>query len=390
MPFPRAVAIGLVLTAAVAVTPAVASSPRPSLTGVGPATLRAFWNGPVTLEGRPPEVLVRWGLTVRASGGSAGLVRLRVLDGHPVSRVAGSSPFVHLPAAPGSYEWDLPVGIPYDPRQFGLAVEQDTGGHDLLAFSERPEDEVHTFTPPLSEDDLGRTPMVSRGRRLTITGVVEPDLDGDLVGDRTRDVGDLAALSGRVIGREPDGMWRIEARVRNVGTTVRHRPGIAIPDGAYGWRCPKPGDGQWRSCGGEPLAPGGEQTETLVLRTPDGAAPRSLTVAAEGPDLAPADNTIAVTTTPRMTLGRVAGGELPRVRLGVDRPGRVRLVAHVAGLRIVRTITFARADRRVVRLLPARRADRRRLARALRRPGRLTAAVSATLDGATVTLRPRL
>ncbi|HYF26324.1 MAG TPA: hypothetical protein VD931_11350, partial [Baekduia sp.] len=202
-------------------------------------------------------------------------------------------------------------------------------------------------------------------------------------------VGDLRALAARVVGRAGDGLLELEARVRNVGTTVRHRPGIRIPDGASGWRCPKPGDGQWRSCAGDPLGPGSEQTVRLFVQTPDGRVPETVTVAAEGPDLAPADNTIAVASTPALTLAKVPGGATPRVRLGVDRPGAVRLRARIAGIRIDRTITFLRAERRVVRLLPARAADRRRLARALRRPGRLTASVTATLADGAAALRAR-
>jgi len=79
-----------------------------------------------------------------------------------------------------------------------------------------------------------------------------------------------------------------------------------------------------------------------------------------------------------------------RVAVRSSQAGRVTVMAHVASLRLTRTVRFAGPGRRVVRLLPARARDRERLAGALERNRRLTARLSATLRDARATARVRL
>lgn len=380
--------LGAALTAATTGTAHAQDVLAPTVaTPEGPATIRAYWDGPVTLEGRPPEVLVGWGVTV-GPGSLAGPVRLRVLQPGQKATAKAAGPTVQLPAEPGTYNFDLPTGIPYDYRDSGLALDQEVGMHVLLATRPNVESQTHVFQPRLADDAAGVTPTSIRTSLIpAIAPRIERDIDGDLLGDTTQDTGDLRVLTARVAGRDDrQKLYKLTARVRNTGTTVRHLPGIAIPDGAYSWRCDPPLAGQFRHCGGPALQPGAEGDVTLWLGTPDDRRPTSVTVASEGPDATPEDNTISLT--PKLKVAKT-NGATPRVKVTSDRPGTARVTAQLAGVRISRTLTFRAAGERVVRLLPSRRADRRRLNRALRRPGRLTTTVRVTLDDGRAATRAR-
>jgi len=118
-------------------------------------------------------------------------------------------------------------------------------------------------------------------------------------------------------------------------------------------------------------------------------------VAAEGPDLTPENNagSIRPAHAPakprRLSLRAVRGRDL-RVRVTASRPGTAVLAAHVAGLRIRRTLRFAFPGTRTARLMPSAHRDLRRLAAARRRPGRLHATVTATMAGVRASARTTL
>ena len=383
--------LGLVaLAALLAIGPAEAAAEE-RLTPEGPSTIRAMWLGAVTLEGRPHEIITRWSVRVGA-GGQPGRVRLRVL--HPGRRatVRGSGPWEWLPAEPGTYEFPGPH-VTYDYRDSGLALDQEVGEHALITF--RPDDparetmddpgELNTldvFRPPLAEDarDVEHTER-RKGEVLRIFAKTEPDIDHDAVGDRTEDIGDLTAVSARV--REwRDGSAVVAARVRNNGTTVRHLPLVRQPPGAGAWRCIDMAPGPrviFFGCTGQPIGPGEEAEIAFAVDVATDAVPTHVEFGAEGPDTNPADNVVALT--PNLSLadaGPPAAGP-PGVLVDVttDQPATVLVAARIADVRIARTLVFAAGGTQTIRLTPKRRADRRRINRALRRRGRLTAIVTA-------------
>jgi hypothetical protein len=382
-----------------------AAAAQGTVTPAGPATIRGTSLGAFTLELRPPEIVVGWTVTVGAAS-NAGPVRLRVLRGGDRGTVVGSGPMEALPATSGTYAFSLPVGIPYDNRDADLALDQQVGGHAIVAPHFDGLGDVHAldvFRPPLAEDaaDVAFTERRPR-QELLVRGTIERDVDEDLVGDVTQDVGDLRLLSASILarettnalGRESDRVL-IAARVLNAGSTVRHRPHIANTE-ISGWSCAGSAiAGWWIRCAGAPIAPGDEAELRIWSYLSGGREPTRVEVAAEGPDLTPQNNAGPIrpahvpAKTPRLRLRGLRGRDL-RVRVTASRPGTAVLAAHVAGLRIRRTLRFAVPGTRTARLMPSARRDLRRLAAARRRPGRLHATVTATMAGVRVSAQTTL
>lgn len=234
-------------------------------------------------------------------------------------------------------------------------------------------------------------------------GTIERDVDGDLMGDATRDVGDLRLLGASIVardsavvsGQQADRVL-IAARVLNAGSTVRHLPHVANWMQISGWSCAGSQIvSPWARCPGAPIAPGNEAELRIWSHSSDGSEPTRVEVGAEGPDLTPADNAGPIgppevaAATPRLSVRMMRGREL-RVRVTASRRGTAVLAARVAGLRIRRMLRFIVPGTRTARLMPAARRDRRRLAAAQRRPGRLRATVTATMAGARATARTTL
>lgn len=292
---------------AAAATAPAAGQPAPvdALTPEGRATVRERFFGAISLEERLPEVLVGWRVTV-GPGGNAGPVRLRVLRaGDSKATVVGSGPVEQLPATPGTYSFGLRRAIPYDYRDFDLALDQEVGGHAIVKVHPRESPDagvryypspwaLDVFQPRLAEHARG-APYAERrrGHELLLRAIVETDIDEDRRGDDTQDVGDLKLLGARVAGRRGRKVV-IRARVRNVGTTVRDLPGIVPPRNAVGCLTSRRLIEFWRLCPGPRLAPG----EQGVLRILLGPARRSgrvrlparVRIADEGTDSNPADN----------------------------------------------------------------------------------------------------
>src|SRR5436190_2302997 len=316
------------------------------LTPDGSATLWSRCFCAVTLEGRPPQVLVGWSVTVGA-GGNGGPVRLRVF--HPDAPVR-EGPWEQLPAEPGTYSFGLNPGIPYDGRDFGLGLDQQVGGRAIVQARESEPDGVHhaldVFRPPIP-DDADQVPQQSErreGQELTLQGTIENDLDQDRLGDKTEDFGDLRVVRARITRRALDEMT-VAARVLNAGTTVRNAPHILVPEGSAGFGCPSGGEPGWIPCAGAPLAPGAQEDIRMRILRRGGWEPSRIQVAAEGVDTHPGDETAALA--PALHLRALRGR---RVALTTTQPGGVRLVARVGRSRIVRTVRFAAAGRRVVHL----------------------------------------
>jgi hypothetical protein len=350
---------------------AIGLSAKPNtLTPAGPATIRENWFGGMTLEGRPPEVLVGWKVTV-GQGGNAGPVRLRVLRPGGKGTVVDSGPLEHLSGIPGRYSFSLRPGIPYDYRDAGLALDQEVGGHAIIrTHAPQPESgreadpartyAVDVFRPPLQDGARDVAPSERRrGQELLIRGIIETDIDEDRLGDKTQDIGDLRFLSARVAGRRGRFLV-IRARVRNVGATIRDEPLIVPPRQAFGFGCPSRRSEEWFRCAGPPVPPGGEGEVSLLITGPygprrrTGAArafpPTRLTVASEGTDTNPADNSGPLT--PRLTM-RVIRRDGLRVTIGTSHRGTVRLKARGARRSIKRAVRFAWPGRRVVRFTRA-------------------------------------
>lgn len=368
-----------------------------ALTPEGPATIAGVWTGVSTAEGRPPQVAVGWTVTV-GPGGRGGPVRLQAITTGASRRVVGGGPVEQLPATPGTYRFTLPAGKGLrigDYRSVSPAIAQATGGHAILVRpAPTPERgpfadlaqlwHTDVFTPAPADDAQDVTPSQALpGTRLAVEMATEYDVDQDGLGDQTQDVGDLKVLSARVGQREGTKV-EVVAHVRNAGTTVRDRATID-QDGIPRWVCAGP------ACGVQEIAAGQEADLRTVVDAAHGE-PTQVTVSAEGPDLTPADNTLALP--PRVGLsapdsaGSPAGGI--RIRVGLGRAGTVKLAARAAGLGFGRTLSFASAGRKTILLAPKKKADRRRLARALRRPGKLAALVTADSGNGPQALRLKL
>ena len=405
----------LALVAALAAAPAAHAQDTP--TPDGPLTIRERWLGPSTMEGRSPEVITKVSVKV-GPGGKAGRIRVRMLEGWDRSSVEGNGDWEWLPAEPGTYTFRAPH-VPYDYRDSGIALDQETGGHVILTkYEDDPNDPSpsrHTdpydlrasdvFRPPLADDarDVQRSERL-QGHELMVDATIERDSDQDLRGDATEDDGDLTALSARITHWK-DGRVFILARVRNSGTTVRHVPRVVRPAGLVDSGChdeapkPQPPPRWWWDCAGPAIGPGGETDVGMNVNVTGeglkGTVPTEVTVAAEGRDTNPADNTVALT--PNLELAATDARARPRagtavaplrgpvpgvlVTLASDQPATVVVAARIAGVRVAKTVVFAAAGTQAVRLAPSRRADRRRVDRVLRRRGKVTAIVTAAVAG---------
>jgi hypothetical protein len=385
------------VAALAAAVPALAPPGAPAqetLTPDGPATLHGQWLGAVTHEGRHDTIVVKFRVTV-GPGGKAGRVRFRVLHQGDTGTAIEAGRWEWLPSEPGTYEF-AGTHTAYDYRDFGMAIDQEVGAHAIVHT--HPDDpsrgryanpaELYAydvFRPPLA-DDAKTVPYSERrkAQQLLVSPVLEGDADDDRLGDKTEDVGDLTVLRAQVRGRTERGSQLVVARVRNAGSTVRHLPRVAIPDGMYADGCP-PGFGQPArftfTCSGRALQPGEQGDVAVYLGSFGGVElPRRIEVAAEGPDLNPSDN--AIELTPNLLLTAAARRPVRRgveVTLGSDQPGDALIAVRVGGLRIARTLHFGVAGVHKLRFAPRTRAQRRRLARALRRRGRVTAQVTAAM-----------
>jgi hypothetical protein len=122
----------LVVAAVTAVADAQWRPPLPaptSRTPAGPATLSSDWTGSNTLEGLPPGVLVGMRVTV-GKGSRAGEVRFRAQEKPNAPVHTGG--WVELPAAAGTYTFRAPR-VPWDHRDGVLGIDQQTGGHAIVA-----------------------------------------------------------------------------------------------------------------------------------------------------------------------------------------------------------------------------------------------------------------
>ena len=298
-----AVVLGVVVLVAAA-APAVAQD---TVTPAGPATVRGNWLGPHTAEGLPPQVLIGWTVTV-GPGSNAGPVRLRVLRWGDRGTVVGSGPVEQLPATRGTYAFALPTGVRYDYRSTGLALEQEVGEHAIIRThppDPRPDglDDYHAldvFRPPLAGDAAHVAfSERRRGQELLVRGTIEHDIDQDLLGDVTQDVGDLRLLDATILARErvsvspgrETNRVLIAARVLNAGFTVRHYPHITEGVAGSG-SCDR-----WQDLGGtqvcaddRSLAPGAEAELRVWSYLYGRPEPTRVEVASEGPDLTPEDN----------------------------------------------------------------------------------------------------
>lgn len=269
-------AVGVMgLVAALAVADGAVGAEPLTTTTRGPATYVQV-NGDATAEGQHQEVLVRWRVRVGA-GGRAGMVRARFSS--PLDRPA-AGPWVRLPAQPGTYEYAAPH-VHWDARMGTIRLDQRVGGHAIL----------ERLSGRRAPDVLRRGAVPVHGRRMAISTVVELDLDHDRAGDRTEDRTDLSVAATRGTGATLDITITNKGR-RSADLPLLHVDGPAVtgwapaclPPRDYGpGRVPAPGD-----CVLPALSPGA--TFTVHAQLGEGDLAATATVAAEGPDLAPADN----------------------------------------------------------------------------------------------------
>ncbi|WP_028067198.1 hypothetical protein [Solirubrobacter soli] len=222
------------------------------------------------------RVLTSWTVTV-AAGGRAGVVRPLV------GGVAGEP--VELPAAPGTYTFPL-AHTAAAPQ--GLV--QETGGLAIVSREacrptiERSLDPCETTWLDVQRPDAET--VRDRGAQLAVAFHTEPDVDGDLRGDLTEDRTDLRV--NVLPAREDDGRLRVEVTLTNAGAQTADRPSFDVS-----WLAGAGIEGAcltaFPQCATTPLAPG--ETREFVVHAEDPSA-TSVTIDAhaEGPDLAPADN----------------------------------------------------------------------------------------------------
>lgn len=401
------------------------SPPAPvPVTPAGPATVSSQWRGAQTSEGLLPTVLQAVTVTV-GPGGSAGQVRLRVSDPSvDPGRGVLLGDWATLPAEPGTYTFPAPR-LRIDYRSVVLALDQQTGGHAIV--EQRPcTPELGRFadvcqivsldawSPILGDGVSGAPPDASPGapepterrpgQQLRIAPVTEIDRDGDLAGDRTEDRTDLAVRADAVRGR--DGKMTIT--VTNNGPRAADWPRVTIDRSqergwsspARGWtpECVAPQTRQAAPsliqnstyCDLPALAPG--QSHTVSLPTVDDGRPVVVTAAAEGPDLADADN--AATVVPRLADAPAATLRAPK-RARAVRGVRLRVRSELAGAaRATLSVRFRGRLRTTTRTLSLRARSARTvvvrpaLVRGRRPTGRATLVVTITAPGSeTRTLR---
>jgi hypothetical protein len=309
----RAFLVAVVMTAAaVSATPAFAAD----LTPAGPATITPTW-GPnfacavTAIVGGDSRVLVGWSAQV-GEGGQAGIVR-------PQFGATLGDP-VELPAQPGTYTFPAPR-IPWS--QWcgpGPGLVQVTGEHAVVT-----KDAGVSANEYLLVKRDGQADERIDGARLAVTALTEPDDDRDLRGDTTEDRTDLR-LAGTA-AREADGRLRIEVTVTNAGPLSADRPVLVAPALVGGhWEGSCDPTVRYPACIA-PLAVG--ESRAFVFRADAPAATSaSFTVTSEGPDLAPADNTVTVSV-PAAPAFDLTVAERQRLAKGVT--------AHVRGVRAGRT-----------------------------------------------------
>lgn len=376
---------GVILTVAFgsALLPASASAEN---TPAGSATLVNQWLGASTAEGRGPEVLVAAEITV-GPGGQAGTIRVRAGQG---DTFAVGDP-VTLPAEPGTYRFPAPH-LRWDYRSGQLGFDQVTGDHAVVTQSAcnppagRYGDPCEVQRINVWSPIGGDAAQPLRGARLAITGIFEPDIDQDLVGDTTEDRTDLKLEHVRPT-RNPDGTLRVALDVTNAGprttdllrikTTVKDvrvegcTPSTTItsPDGLQCFLT-------------TPVAAGATGTVILTADSPRAAA-GVVTVSGEGPDLNEADNTVKVEA-PAATPLSVTAPKSQRLGKGVKvnilgiRDGRARVTAVFKHggktVKLAKVVTLRAGHERAVTLKPtgAKLRSLRRLVGARALPASIT------------------
>jgi hypothetical protein len=238
-------------------------------------------NGPAVLVGTVApapagQAVTSWSVTV-GPGGSGGIVRplLGGVPGDPVE----------LPAKPGTYTFAVPPG-----SSPPLGLVQETGGHAIVV-REACRPTIERSLDPCENTWLdirrsGQEDVRDRGAHLAITYATEPDMDGDGRGDTTQDRTDLRVSAEPT--RDHQGRLRIDVTLTNAGSLTADRPSLDVSylagariEGA----CLTP----YPSCLTPPLAAG--ESRTFVVRAYDPAATSAtVSAAAEGADLEPADN----------------------------------------------------------------------------------------------------
>jgi hypothetical protein len=297
-----------------------------------------------------PHVVRTWRVEV-GENSRAGIVRPRFRG--PNGVVVGDP--VELPAQPGTYTFPAPR-LPWRGGRILVGLEQTTGGHSIV--------QPQTCRPELGRDgdpcqnlwiDValpGQADARITGAQLAIQEVPERDVDEDLLADATEDRTDLRLSA--VPTREADGRLRLDVTLTNGGPLTAHLPylsAVVIPGAPWRGSCgpfsnfPNPFAS---NCFVDALAPGDSRTFVLRADAPDARTVRLSTVA-EGPDLVPADNevAIAVAAAPTFDLVVVEPQRLRdgiRVRVRSVRAGRARIRV-AAKVRRGRTVTLSRTTR---------------------------------------------
>lgn len=386
--------VALLLAGLVPATAAGATA-GPTLTPEGPATVSSVWGGAHTTEGLSPRVLTAVRVTV-APGGNGGPIRLRVTSPLDPDRGTQLGPWVDLPAAPGTYEFAAPP-LRWDYRSGVIAIDQQVGGHAIV-FAEacRPESEqwsdpcrlgaLAVFHDPADGDPAVGTattpPERYPGQRLTVTGVMALDGDGDRVPD-VDDRTDLRVTATRHFAADGTGVLR--TTIHNAGPRAVDRPLLITNTGSPGvaaWApaCldlfakPYPeafstgyqlvlvGVPVASACRTAPLPAGARRTTTATLPPVSDRDAITVRVAGDGDDLAPADNTVEVAPPPVLTLRAAqAAGRRVHVVVRTHRAGRLRLVATAGGWRSSRTALTRPAGRRAFTIVLPRRAMTKRV-----------------------------
>jgi len=355
-----AVGIAAVLTLTVTAAPARADVQPNDVTPDGSATLMSVSTRPGPAVGVGRQVLVAWTVTV-GEGGQGGPVRLRVGGGLDV---VGDP--VPLPAQPGTYKFPAPH---VDGTWFPLGIDQTIGGHAIVHRSacdptfgpsldpcETDQLDVYAGDPPPGAKG---SPAVDRGALLTIAPVTEPDTDGDLRGDLTEDRTDLQV---KTTSTASPGRLGVTATITNAGPLQADHPELDLS--------PLTGaTARWTGCRNTPwlgsavctldaIPAGASRTVTLAL-DPSAAGRFAVAVKAEGPDLAPADNSAPITAADpavRLTAAKAPHGIA--LTLASASAGRVHVKLRAGGRVTTRTVYLLAAHPTTVTIHPVGRARR--------------------------------
>lgn len=422
----RGTLLGIAIGACGWTAPAFALDPvTVPATPAGAATMSSVWQGPMTADVKPPQVLQAVRITV-APGGEAGPVRLRVGGRSGTGGGALLGDWFTLPAEPGTYTFPAPR-IAMDPRMFVVALDQQTGRHAIVRQSacapgqDRYADPceligLDVWRPILPDGEVALpwrpggagtpTSETVPGQQLQVEHVSELDLDGDLAGDRTEDRSDLGVRADAVRGgRTAITVTNNGPRTADWPLLTLDRPTTGLLEPASGWtpECLRAkgldvGPLQHPAstyCGLPAIAPG--QSHTVSLPTIDDGRPLVVTVAAEGPDLAPADNVVSVVPReepPALRPAPVAKLTVP-ARARARRGLRLRLRSETAATARATLSVRWRGKLRTTTRTMALRADAARTivmrsakVRGMRPTGRATLTVTVTAPGSeTRTLR---